>query len=430
MEPVPTYIHDESDMTPLPAAVPLDAIADESAGSTLPIDRGADDQAGTSSPYAQLVVAEDKSATIVSGVLDLDEDEDGDEDAEINGLLSRLKEDSVDEPLPEGDVERAGTWIVSRPGQKERPFEKTGPVAVPIAVPREEVARRIVKPSPSRLPEVAPPPIPASAGRTRKGTMPQQVPVPGAPTLPRRPTPPPTQVNPLGKAPSGQYSTVRPAPSRTSPPLAQSASGTPIAPKPPTIPPDRPSTSLPVVAGAGTPPATKPPPPRPISTAVPPVGRPPPIPGRSQAVPPLPPRSAFQQPARPGGAGQSRLVPPVTTAPIRAQTVVSPTGGPVRAVPGTRPGGRQTPVTGLPVTGRRPPPASEGVVVARPAVVIGAPPTVIGGPGGEGTGGRRHGREPTPPPIQPESIFGHDLISEKSLDEVIMAYLSEDSTED
>jgi hypothetical protein len=70
--------------------------------------------------------------------------------------------------------------------------------------------------------------------------------------------------------------------------------------------------------------------------------------------------------------------------------------------------------------------------VARPAVVIGAPPTIIGGPGSDGTSGRRiHGREPTPPPIhQPESIFGHDLISEKSLDEVIMAYLSEDSTED
>jgi hypothetical protein len=69
--------------------------------------------------------------------------------------------------------------------------------------------------------------------------------------------------------------------------------------------------------------------------------------------------------------------------------------------------------------------------VARPAVVIGAPPTVIGGPPNDGTSGRRmHGREPTPPPLQPESIFGHDLISEKSLDEVIMAYLSEDSTED
>jgi hypothetical protein len=65
-------------------------------------------------------------------------------------------------------------------------------------------------------------------------------------------------------------------------------------------------------------------------------------------------------------------------------------------------------------------------------VVIGAPPTVIGAGGpGEASGGRRvHGREPTPPPNQPESIFGQDLISEKSLDEVIMAYLSEDSNED
>jgi hypothetical protein len=59
-------------------------------------------------------------------------------------------------------------------------------------------------------------------------------------------------------------------------------------------------------------------------------------------------------------------------------------------------------------------------------VVIGAHPAVIGGADAR----RPHGREPTPPPLQPESIFGQDLISEKSLDEVIMAYLSEDSNDD
>ena len=35
-----------------------------------------------------------------------------------------------------------------------------------------------------------------------------------------------------------------------------------------------------------------------------------------------------------------------------------------------------------------------------------------------------------PPTVQTESLFGQDLISEKSLDEVIMAYLSEESNED
>jgi hypothetical protein len=71
------------------------------------------------------------------------------------------------------------------------------------------------------------------------------------------------------------------------------------------------------------------------------------------------------------------------------------------------------------------------VVVARPAVVIGAPPTVIGAP--PTAPARRtspsSARE-LPPPAAAENIFGQDLISEKSLDEVIMAYLSEDSNEE
>jgi hypothetical protein len=74
---------------------------------------------------------------------------------------------------------------------------------------------------------------------------------------------------------------------------------------------------------------------------------------------------------------------------------------------------------------RRPP--SDSVVVARPAVVIGAPPTVIGG---DAPRRPHHGREPTSTAVREESIFGQDLISEKSLDEVIMAYLSEDANED
>src|SRR5262249_61672824 len=141
------------------------------------------------------------------------------------GLLSRLKEDSVDQPLPEAD--RNGTWIVSRPGQKERPFDKTGPVAIPIPVQREEVARRMM--SPSHLPEVPPPP------RARKMTLPQGASA-ANPAAPRRPTPPPTQVNPQGR-PSGQYSTVRPAPTRVSGSIStvtpKTGTNPPITPKPP-----------------------------------------------------------------------------------------------------------------------------------------------------------------------------------------------------
>lgn len=103
-------------------------------------------------------------------------------------------------------------------------------------------------------------------------------------------------------------------------------------------------------------------------------------------------------------------------------------------VPPTRP---QTPAAGQravqqpgqgriqstsPITNRAPSPATpsagSGVVMTRPAVIVGAPPK---------------------PPQQPPRVrkaredegrgFGQGLISEKSLDEVILAYLSEDAEE-
>jgi hypothetical protein len=102
-----------------------------------------------------------------------------------------------------------------------------------------------------------------------------------------------------------------------------------------------------------------------------------------------------------------------------------------RAQPGSRPPPlRQTPAAGSPVS--RPPTqprpnvtsqmASRGpqssVVMTRPAVVVGAPP------------------KPTTPPARVRKAredegrsFGQGLISEKSLDEVILAYLSEDAEE-
>ncbi len=60
------------------------------------------------------------------------------------------------------------------------------------------------------------------------------------------------------------------------------------------------------------------------------------------------------------------------------------------------------------------------VVVSRPAVIIGAPPKVIGG---------ERPRRPSTRKAR-SNLFGKDLISEKSLDEVIMAYLSEDGNEE
>jgi hypothetical protein len=82
-------------------------------------------------------------------------------------------------------------------------------------------------------------------------------------------------------------------------------------------------------------------------------------------------------------------------------------------------------------------PAGGGVVMSKPAVIVGAPPKVIGGAGsGPAAAGPAVGRTPTGGRVRKAredsegGMFGQDLISEKSLDEVILAYLSEDGTEE
>lgn len=99
-------------------------------------------------------------------------------------------------------------------------------------------------------------------------------------------------------------------------------------------------------------------------------------------------------------------------------------------------------------------PANSGVVVSRPAVIVGGPPRVVDGSARTRSASR--GTMPriatpgnaTPAPVAAspsgstqrprmareeraaENLFGQDLISEKSLDEVILAYLSEDPADD
>ncbi len=71
--------------------------------------------------------------------------------------------------------------------------------------------------------------------------------------------------------------------------------------------------------------------------------------------------------------------------------------------------------------------SASNVVVSRPAVIVGAPPKIVGGRGSSGAAGSRPARTRKAreePGV--EGLFGQDLISEKSLDEVILAYLSED----
>ena len=61
--------------------------------------------------------------------------------------------------------------------------------------------------------------------------------------------------------------------------------------------------------------------------------------------------------------------------------------------------------------------------MTRPAVIVGAPPKSIGGPTPPASQRVRKARE------DEGRGFGQGLISEKSLDEVILAYLSEDADE-
>jgi hypothetical protein len=101
---------------------------------------------------------------------------------------------------------------------------------------------------------------------------------------------------------------------------------------------------------------------------------------------------------------------------------VSPGAADSEPVPATlaarRPSGKHRSLDDRGVGGK-----SGGVVVSRPSVIVGAPPKPVGSPRREGARAPRRARE------EPR-LFGKDLISEKSLDEVILAYLSEDASEE
>jgi hypothetical protein len=172
------------------------------------------------------------------------------------------------------------------------------------------------------------------------------------------------------------------------------------------------------------------PPPHPFRDTDPnaaPDRRPPPS---TERAPTRGPREDLGQSRR--QTGQHQKPPSSPTVPRRPVSSPAVTRPPPGRPPVGRPGGPGGPgyVPRAPTagsnTGRRPSqpyvakPTAEGVVVARPAVII----------GGDQRGGRRpESAKPAPQPAQPENIFGGDLISEKSLDEVILAYLSEDLTE-
>ena len=139
-----------------------------------------------------------------------------------------------------------------------------------------------------------------------------------------------------------------------------------------------------------------------------------------------------------GGAGGSRpnLTPSRPSIPVAASRSGTSSAPQRPAVSGI--GGRRAGATGSgvahPYGGGKP--TAEGVVVARPAVIVGGDPHGTS-PRASVTGQRQRSFTPPPPSSSApapapsktptsDNIFGGDLISEKSLDEVILAYLSED----
>lgn len=161
---------------------------------------------------------------------------------------------------------------------------------------------------------------------------------------------------------------------------------------------------------------------------------------RQPAVPPPP--STISAPRI--GPSRPNLTPSRPAIPVAASRSGVATSPPARpAVTGI--GGRRGTGVAHPYGGGKP--TAEGVVVARPAVIVGGDPngtTPRASPNAPRPAAPPHpqaqaqaqarpgapspGPQPSKTPTA-ENIFGADLISEKSLDEVILAYLSEDLNE-
>lgn len=118
------------------------------------------------------------------------------------------------------------------------------------------------------------------------------------------------------------------------------------------------------------------------------------------------------------------------TAPTMLQPKAAPPPPPTRLRPAPRPptppplppSARATPPRPPPP---RTPPNRSGVVVSRPAVIVSAPPKVVGKQPSRPVRTRQAREDKTS-----DGLFGQGLISEKSLDEVILAYLSDDAGEE
>ncbi len=114
-------------------------------------------------------------------------------------------------------------------------------------------------------------------------------------------------------------------------------------------------------------------------------------------------------PPRPTGQ-QAAVHPPIARPTPPAVPRINPPGSPVPR-PGTQPA----------TATRSRAPSGGGVVVSRPPVIVGGPSKAVGTPAGQGKVRRAK---------DTDGGIGGDLISERSLDEVILAYLSEDTSDE
>lgn len=143
-----------------------------------------------------------------------------------------------------------------------------------------------------------------------------------------------------------------------------------------------------------------------------------PLPPRAPTPPVVPPRAPTPSPiSRPTPTSIPRLNPHAR--PADPALPPTPPSSPPPRTPGPpipRPTTAAPPPRGRPSTGG-------GVVVSRPPVIVGGPSKTVGGPAPATQGKIRRAKET-------EGGIGGDLISERSLDEVILAYLSEDTSDE
>ena len=142
-----------------------------------------------------------------------------------------------------------------------------------------------------------------------------------------------------------------------------------------------------------------------------------PTPVDPSVVPPAPDSDASfsQAPAVAAARDELRVVPP--PAPRPSAPAVPPRASSPPAAP--RPASVPAPVR---------PSQSPGAAIAAARARRSAPPPAPARPAAPAAAARPASRpaqpRPAPPPSAPKTIFGQDLISEKSLDEVILSYLS------